>query len=132
VALFIPFVIGAWRGAGTNTQMFGALAAIACIGMLPVYHRVYDLLILLVTFPSLICLFVQRQKLRWIAAGATAVALAPGPIINRIPPFHALNVHWHLQSLAVIALAITWLVAMYGWNEESDALASVWPLRTTK
>jgi len=121
-ALFIPFVIGAWRGAETNAQMFAALAAIACIGVLPVYHRVYDLLILLLTFPSLICLFVQRHKLRWIIAAATAVALVPGPIINRIPPFHALNVAWHVQSLAVIALAITWLVAMFMCDEECEAM----------
>ncbi|HEY4089087.1 MAG TPA: glycosyltransferase family 87 protein [Bryobacteraceae bacterium] len=121
-ALFIPFVIGAWRGAGTTTQMFGALAAIACIGMLPVYHRVYDLLILALTFPSLICLFAQRQKLRWIAAAATLVALAPGPILNRIPQIHTLNIVWHLQALAVIALAIIWLLAMYVGDQECDAV----------
>jgi hypothetical protein len=90
--------------------------------MLPVYHRVYDLLILLLTFPSLICLFVQRRNLRWLATGATLVALVPGPVINRIQPFHALNVAWHIQALAVIALAVTWLVAMYGWEEECGAL----------
>ena len=127
-ALFIPFVIRTWRGTGTNTQMFGALAAIACIGMLPVYHRVYDLLILLLTFPSLICLFVEHRKLRWIAAGATFVALIPASLIARIPRYQALNFVWHFQSLAVIALAVTWVVAMYVCDEECKAVYGQFPV----
>jgi hypothetical protein len=118
--LLVLFVIRAWRGAGTSTGMFCALGAIACIGMLPVYHRVYDLLILFIAFPSLIGFFVQRQKFRWIAAGAMCVVLIPGPIINRVSPIHALDLAWHLQSLAVIMLAITYLVAMYSSDEECD------------
>jgi len=121
-ALLIPFVMKTWRGAETNTRMFVALGAIACIGILPVYHRVYDLLILLLTFPSLICFFVQRRKFRWIAAGATFVALIPASMIARIPRFLALNFVWHFQSLAVITLAVTWVFAMYVREEQCEAV----------
>ncbi len=117
-ALALPFVIRTWGDAETNSRMFGALGAIACIGMLPVYHRMYDLLILLVAFPSLICFFVQRQTLRWVAAGAMCVALVPGPIINRVPPIHAIDLALHLQALAVIVLAVTYVIAMYVCDEE--------------
>lgn len=127
-ALFIPFVVRTWQGAGTNTQMFGALGAIACIGMLPVYHRVYDLLILLLIFPSLICFFVQRRKFRWIAAGATFIALLPASLIVRIPHFQTLNFVWHFQSLAVIALAVTWLVALYACDKECEAVYGQFPV----
>ncbi len=120
--LLIPFVIKAGRGADTNTQMFSALAAIACIGILPVYHRVYDLLILLLTFPSLICLFVQHRKLRWVAALATFVALIPASMVGRFPRLVAFNFVWHFQSLAVIALAVTWLAALYVCDEECEGL----------
>lgn len=121
-ALLIPFAIRAAAGAETNTRVFTALGAIACIGMLPVYHRVYDLLLFTIAFPSLICFFVQGQKLRWIAAGAMCVALIPGPIINRIPPIHALDLKLHLQALALIVLAITYLAAMYVCDQECEAL----------
>jgi MFS family permease len=120
--LLVLFVIRTWRGAGTSTGMFCALGAIACIGMLPVYHRVYDLLILFIAFPSLIGFFVARHKIRWIAAGAMCVALIPGPIINRVPPIHALDLVWHVQSLAVIVLAITYLAAMSVCDGECDVL----------
>lgn len=121
-ALLIPFVIRTWRGAGTNTNLFAALGAIACIGMLPVYHRVYDLLILLLAFPSLICFFVQRRKIRWIAAGATLVALIPASLIARIALFRTLNVVWHLESLAVILLAFTYFVGMNVCDGACEAL----------
>jgi hypothetical protein len=121
-ALLLPFVIKTWGGAETNTRMFGALGAIACIGMLPVYHRVYDLLILLLAFPALICFFAQRKKLRWIAAGGTFVALIPASMVARIPRFPALNSVWHFQALAVILSAVTYLVAMYVCDEECEAL----------
>ena len=121
-ALLIPFAMRASAGAETNTRMFAALGAIACIGMLPVYHRVYDLLILVVAFPSLICFFVQRQKLRWVATAAMCVALVPGPVINRVPPIHSMDLAWHVQSLAVIALAVTYLVAMYVCDDECGAV----------
>jgi hypothetical protein len=122
-ALAIPFAIRTWRGAETNAGMFGALGAIACIGLLPIYHRVYDLLILVVAFPSLICFFAQRRKFRWIAAGAILVALIPASAMGRIPRFQALNIAWHFQSLAVIVLAVTWVVAMYAGKGECDALS---------
>jgi hypothetical protein len=83
---------------------------------------VYDLLILLLAFPSLICFFVQRRKFRWIAAGAMFVALIPASMIARLPRFQALNVVWHFQALAVITLAVTWLFAMYSCDDECEAL----------
>jgi hypothetical protein len=112
-ALAVPFGIKAWRGAETSAGMFAALGAIACIGLLPVYHRVYDLLILLFAFPSLICFFAQRRKFRWIALGAMLVALIPASVVPRLPGFQALNPVWHFQALAMIVLAVTWVAAMY-------------------
>jgi hypothetical protein len=122
-ALVIPFGIRVWRGGETGAGMFGALGAIACIGLLPIYHRVYDLLILLFAFPSLICFFAQRRKFRWIALGATLVALIPASVMPRLPGFKALNIHWHLESLAVIVLAVTYLFAMFGSGRKCEALA---------
>jgi hypothetical protein len=121
-ALVLPFVMKAWGGPESTARMFGALGAIACIGMLPVYHRVYDLLILMLAFPSLICCSVQHQKLRWIAAGATFVALTPAWIIAHVPPWRALNFAWHFEALAVLVLSVCCLVAMYSGEQECEAV----------
>jgi hypothetical protein len=48
------------------------------------------------------------------------VALVPGPIINRVPPLHALDLVCHFQALAVIVLAVTYLVAMYCCDDERE------------
>ncbi|HVY91892.1 MAG TPA: hypothetical protein VHA14_04050, partial [Bryobacteraceae bacterium] len=120
--LMIPFLMKAWGGAETNARMFGALGAIACLGMLPVYHRVYDLLILVLAFPSVICLFVQHHRLRWIAAGATVIALTPAWLVAHAPLWRALNFAWHFEALAVIVLSICCLAAMYSGERGCEAV----------
>lgn len=125
--LILLFAVRAAAPDASRIQLFNALAAIACIGMLPVYHRAYDLLILVLTFPSLVHMLAKPNRLRWLTLGATIGALIPSAIfkllaiIYKTPtfssfvqsdPIRALIV-LRVQSLAVIALSALYLISMY-------------------
>jgi len=57
-------------------DLFQVLAAIACIGMLPFYHREYDLVLLMISFPALIEMMIQRHKVAWSALFCTICLLS--------------------------------------------------------
>jgi hypothetical protein len=53
-----------------------AVAAIACLALMPVYHRQYDSRMLLLVFPAVAVLLAHRRDREWglAALGLTAVA----------------------------------------------------------
>jgi len=57
-------------------DLFSTLAAITCIGMLPVYHREYDLVLLMIGFPALIAMMSRRQAMGWPTLLCTACLLS--------------------------------------------------------
>jgi len=77
--LFAAWLWMAWRSRESGDSEFATLAAIACIGLLPVYHREYDLVILAMSFLALLPLFSKRHWLAWPAASATALLLFTSP-----------------------------------------------------
>jgi hypothetical protein len=77
-------LLAAWgwlmlRLAEPRRGMFAALAAIACVGLLPVYHREYDLTLLAVSFPALLVLVRERRRWRFPALALTALLLLVSP-----------------------------------------------------
>lgn len=53
-----------------------ALAAIAALSMLPVYHRIYDAKLLLLTVPACALLWREGGRVKWLAGLMTTLAIA--------------------------------------------------------
>jgi hypothetical protein len=52
-----------------------ALAPVAALSMLPVYHRIYDARLLLLTIPACVALWSRGGKIAWVAAAITAAQI---------------------------------------------------------
>jgi hypothetical protein len=59
----------------TKENAWIALAAIAALSMLPVYHRGYDAKLLLLTVPACSLLWATDARVKWVAGLLTAFAL---------------------------------------------------------
>jgi hypothetical protein len=65
--LFLIWMIVTLRSRTTPGNLWLALAAIAALSMLPVYHRQYDTKLLLLTVPACAMLWVERGFIGWLA-----------------------------------------------------------------
>ena len=73
----------------TKQNAWIALAAIAPLSMLPVYHRTYDAKLLLLTVPACALLWREGGPLKWLAGLMTTLAIAstsdvPTTIVSQI------------------------------------------------
>jgi len=68
--------IRALRSRFTKQNAWFALAAIAALSMLPVYHRAYDAKLLLLAVPACALLWGEGSHLKWIAGVMTTLAIA--------------------------------------------------------
>jgi hypothetical protein len=59
----------------TKENAWLALAGIAALSMLPVYHRAYDAKLLLLTVPACALLWAEGGRLKWIAGLLTTLAI---------------------------------------------------------
>jgi hypothetical protein len=85
-ALLAAWIVLVLRAGGSRRAMLAALAAIACMGLLPIYHREYDVALLMLSFPLLIDLVFERKAAGFAALLSTAVLLAQ-------PRLHHLWIH---------------------------------------
>jgi hypothetical protein len=94
--LFGVWLWGMLRQNDEAAGLWAGIAAIACIGLLPVYHREYDCALLIVTFPVLAFMGARRMRLTLPAFVGTIWLLMTAP------RYHA---HWlgHLKSHAILA-----------------------------
>lgn len=60
--LLLAWLIPVWRLRDTPGKHLLAVAAIACLTLLPVYHRQYDSRLLLLVFPAVAYLLAQSQQ----------------------------------------------------------------------
>ncbi len=102
-----------------------ALAAILCIGLLPVYHRHYDLVVLIFSFEALF-LLLRKSRLGWPVLICTLFLLLPQQALSRwqslaYGKYFSLNkLSFRLRlllfqrdrSLVLVALAIVYLGAL--------------------
>ncbi len=56
-----------------QARVWLGLAAVAALTLLPVYHRVYDAKMLMLTIPACALLWAEGGKLRWIALALTTL-----------------------------------------------------------
>jgi hypothetical protein len=70
-----PLLLWAWvtlRSRFTPERAWLALAAISALAMLPVYHRIYDAKLLLLTIPACAMLWAEGGLIGWLALLVTA------------------------------------------------------------
>jgi hypothetical protein len=95
--LLIVWILVTLRCRSTPANLWLALASIAALSMLPVYHRQYDTKLLLLTVPACVILFVERRSLSWLALLVTTA----GFVLNADIPwviFFALTKSLHLPT----------------------------------
>lgn len=80
--LFLVWGYVAVRAHPSHRKDLIGIAAIACLTLLPVYHRQYDVRLLLLMFPALALLFAEKGVVRW-----TALVLAVAVITGSHPTF---------------------------------------------
>jgi hypothetical protein len=65
--LLLAWMLVTIRARPSSTQAFLALAAVVPLSILPVYHRLYDAKLLLLTVPACAILFAEGGILGWLA-----------------------------------------------------------------
>ena len=96
--LFAAWVNAFRKNSDSRELTTPAMAAIVCIGLLPVYHREYDIPILMLTFPALFSLVAHRTKI------GVAALLITIPLLYS--PFRPLGFMQHFGSAAFLVKLI--------------------------
>lgn len=73
--LLLAGAIRALKSRFTKQNAWIALAAIAALSMLPVYHRAYDAKLLLLAVPACALLWSEGGRLKWLAGLMTTLAI---------------------------------------------------------
>ena len=75
-ALMLIWAYVAWRAKPSLKKDLLGVAAIACLGLLPIYHRHYDVRLLIVTFPAVALLMAEGGLTRILALLPPLAAIA--------------------------------------------------------
>jgi hypothetical protein len=105
-ALLIAWSASALRSRLWSTETWFALAAIAAVSMLPVYHREHDAKLLLLTIPGCALLWSEGGPLRWIAL----ILNAAGILLTGDIPSAAIVILTrgvHIDSAGIPGLVLT-------------------------
>jgi len=111
-----------------------AIAALSVISFLPVYHRDYDTVLLLLTIPAIAVIYYRRRQWLGPAIVVTAILQALSLIQDPFEEFfkehveaqHLLHnrvvfvVLMRTQALEVLALAVLYTVAMFVIRDPAD------------
>jgi len=74
----VMLLMGAWRtlrSRFSRTNAWFAIAAIAPLSVLPIYHRMHDAKLLILTIPALALLWSEGGRSRWLALALNAAAV---------------------------------------------------------
>jgi hypothetical protein len=74
--LILIWALVTLRSRSSTDRMWIALAAIAALSLLPVYHRIYDAKLLLLSIPACTMLWAEEGLIGWLSVGITTVAIA--------------------------------------------------------
>ena len=108
--IILPWGISTVRGRSTQTRSWFALAAIAPLTMLVIYHRVYDAKLLLLCIPACAVLWEKRGRIGWAAMILTTIGL----VVNADVPLAAYGILLQKTPISVTTLSgklLTLLIA---------------------
>lgn len=74
-ALILAWAVTVLRKRRSFADAAFALAPVSALTLLPVYHRPYDTMVLLLTLPACAMLWAARERRRWIALALTLLAI---------------------------------------------------------
>ncbi len=95
--LLLVWLVKVLRSSYTPKMAWFALAPIAALSMLPVYHRIYDARLLLLSIPACALLWKEGGAIAWLALAVDAIGiLLTGGMPWAI--FFAVLKHGHLPS----------------------------------
>jgi hypothetical protein len=129
--LLIFWLLRTLRHRSTPRDAWFALASVACITMLPVYHRSYDARLLLLTVPACALLWTQGGRLAKIALILNLIAIlmtsdlfwAPALAVLghlRLPQFLSAAVQTFPAPLSLLALGCFYLWVY--WKSTGDSV----------
>ena len=96
-ALLLVWLVKVLRSPNRSNTTWFALAPIAALSMLPIYHRIYDARLLLITIPACAILWKEGAAVAWFALIVEAIGiLFTGGVPWAI--FFAFVKHAHLPS----------------------------------
>jgi Glycosyltransferase family 87 len=122
----------------SESSRFLGLGALVVFSMLPVYHRDYDIILLLLTIPMIVAVVRQRQALGFLIATMTVLAIAPVQrnanawLMSHYPAFR-LEILAHRilfllvlreQILATVVLFCLYLAAIYLIRPAAESAAA--------
>ncbi|MDR3411273.1 MAG: glycosyltransferase family 87 protein [Formivibrio sp.] len=105
-ALLLVWVLTTLRSRQSQTRTWLALAAIAALSMLPVYHRPHDARLLLLTIPACATLWVEGGVLGWFAL----VINTAGVVLTGDLPLAflvSLTKGLHMDSAGLLGMVLT-------------------------
>jgi hypothetical protein len=73
--LFLIWIASTLRSRFSKERMWLALAVISALSLLPVYHRIYDAKLLLLSVPACAMLWAEGGLVGWLAVGINSVAI---------------------------------------------------------
>ncbi len=73
--LLLVWIIITLRTRFSTDKMWLALASISALSVLPVYHRIYDAKLLLLSIPACAMLWARGGMIRWLALAMNTIAL---------------------------------------------------------
>ncbi len=131
-AAFLPLIIVALRNRAQGRERWFALAAIAALSMLPVYHRQQDTKLLLLAIPACAMLWTEGGAItRWLALLVSATALVVTgdilwiflDVILRLPL--PLTVRIFPVPLSLLALSLFYAWIYMNHSRKKDLIAAV-------
>jgi hypothetical protein len=123
-ALLLIGAIRTLRTRFSQSNAWLALAAIAALSVLPVYHRLHDAKLLLLTIPACALLWAEGGAIRWVACVMNTAAIVftadiPSTLLLGLPYLlhgHATGIFGNMLAVALMrpaALTVTALSVFY-------------------
>lgn len=124
--LLLGWVLLTMRSRPSLANTWLALAAVACLSMLPVYHRQYDAKIILLTIPACALLWAHGGPMRWLSLLVTSAGfILNGDLpwaffLTALAQFHFSTVGPHGKMLTAlmifpVPLSLLGMALFYLW-----------------
>ena len=138
-ALLAAWIVLMRRVGSSRRAWMLSLAAMAAIALLPVYHREYDVALLMFSFPAMVSLVLARRLAGFAALACTAVLLVTPHLHHRwndavlqmrvapsiTSPHLRVLLFFRQQPVLLLALALIYLAALAALRRENAIATDV-------
>ncbi|MGC2160944.1 MAG: glycosyltransferase 87 family protein [Silvibacterium sp.] len=132
--LFLMWLYGAMRVPNSLEKHLLSIATLACLTLLPIYHRHYDTRLLLLLFPAIALMLARHRVFGVIALTLFSVEIFPQigyifyrahPSLTNMSELHFL-IAYRLVQLSILALAVFFatIFAREAWAKDGKLILS--------